>query len=159
MSELEWVEDYNVGIPAIDNEHKLLVSLINDMGSVVETNPEVQLQIIGDTLNTLDHCIRTHFESEERFLLANNYPEIDTQKAEHTLLIEQLEQFEKTFRTEMPSFTEHMLLYFKDWLIRHIILHDCKFGNYFRDKTIINYYSGRPQTPCDNSADCANPDS
>lgn len=140
MSTLEWVEDYSVGIPAIDNEHKLLVSLINDISRAIDTHKEFQAQIIGDTLNTLELCVRSHFESEENFLLANNYPDYDAHKAEHTLLLERLMRFEKRFNTENKLFTENMLLYLKDWLVRHIILHDCKFGSYFRDKGMADHF-------------------
>ncbi len=140
MSTLEWIEDYNVGIPAIDNEHRLLVSLINDINRTIDTHKEFQTQIIGDSLKTLEQCVRNHFASEERFLLFNNYPEYDTHKTEHTLLLEQLEHFEKKFLAEKPDFTENMLLYLKDWLVRHIILHDCKFSSYFRDEELIDHF-------------------
>ncbi len=140
MSTLNWSDDYSVGIPTIDNEHKLLVSLVNDMSRALDTHREFQSQIIGDILNTLVHCIHSHFESEEHFLLSNDYPEYSAHKAEHTILRERLERFEKRFRAENVSFTEDMLLYLKDWLVRHIILHDCKFGSYFRNKGTTTHF-------------------
>jgi hemerythrin-like metal-binding protein len=140
MSTLVWIKDYCVGIPAIDNEHKLLISLMNDLNRVLDTHKEFQEQIIGDTLNTLEQCIRSHFESEENFLLTNSYPEFNDHKAEHTLLLEKLEHFEKRFKSEKPLFTENMLRYLKDWLVRHIILHDIKYGIYFRDNGQIEHF-------------------
>lgn len=137
MPVLEWSELYSVGIPAIDNEHKVLVSLVNDMSRVIDTHIEFQTQLIGDTLNSLIRGVQNHFDSEEKFLLANNYPEYGSHKTEHTLLLDQLEHFKERFKTEKPLFTENMLLYLQDWLVRHIILHDCKFGSYFRDNGMI----------------------
>ena len=76
MSELVWSEDYSVGITFIDNEHKLLVSLVNDINRIIGTHKDFQVQMIGDILKKLAYCIHRHFESEENFLLFNHYPSI-----------------------------------------------------------------------------------
>jgi hemerythrin len=145
MSELNWSEDYSVGIPTIDNEHKFLVSLINEMGRALHTHRSFQAQIIGDGLKNLTHCIHRHFKSEESFLLLNKYPEYDAHKAEHVALLEQLEHFDKRFRGSNQPFTEEMLLFLKDWLVTHVLLHDCKFGVYFKGKELIQSPSGNSE--------------
>lgn len=137
MNELNWSEDYSVGIPTIDNEHKLLVSMVNDINRILDTHQDFQIQIVNDILKKLTYCIRRHFESEEGLLLLNNYPKYEAHKAEHAILLEQLDIFEKNFKDSKKSFTEEMLFYLEDWLVRHIILHDCEFGFYFRGKKII----------------------
>lgn len=141
MSELIWSEDYSVGITFIDNEHKLLVSIVNDINRIIGTHKDFQVQMIGDILNKLAYCIHRHFESEENFLLLNQYPKYEVHKNEHTLLLEQLDLFEKSFKDSNQSFTVEMLLYLEDWLVRHIILHDSEFGFYFRGKKLV-YPSG-----------------
>ena len=82
-----------------------------------------------------------HFDSEERFLLFNNYPEFDAHKLEHAELLGRLRRFESRFKAENRAFKEKMLLFLQDWLVRHIILHDCKFGHYYRGKELINHNS------------------
>jgi hemerythrin len=139
MINLNWSEDYRVGIPAIDNENKILVSMINDMSQVIDTHKDFQFQIICESLENLSHCIRSHIESEERFLMFNNYPEYDAHKAEHTNMLEQLQDFEMRCKTENIHFTEKTLLFLIDLLVRHIILYDCKFGHYFRDKELAGH--------------------
>lgn len=140
MNNLSWSEDYSVHVSAIDNEHRLLISLINDFGQAMDTQENVQVQIVGDTLERLSRYIYRHFESEERFLLFNNYPEFDTHKSEHTELLGRLERFVARFTLEKRAVNEQMLLFLKDWLVRHIILHDCKFGNYYRDKELTGRF-------------------
>ncbi|MBL0225984.1 MAG: hemerythrin family protein [Geobacteraceae bacterium] len=140
MSTFEWSDHYNVNIPAIDNEHKLLVSLINDIDNVQDCQNSLQSQIIKETLHRLSKYIRSHFESEERFLLFNNYPEFTEHKDKHTELLAHLERFEQRFKAENIVFSDKMLLFLKDWLVRHIILHDCKFGHYFSETGISNEY-------------------
>lgn len=137
MSILIWSSDYNVNIPAIDNEHKLLVSIVNDIAHGMNYQGALQARVITESLHRLLNYVRVHFDSEERFLLFNNYPEFDEHKIQHAELLEKLERFEKSFKTENKPFDEKMLLYLKDWLVRHIILHDSKFGHYYRDKELI----------------------
>lgn len=137
MSILIWSSDYNVNIPAIDNEHKLLVSIVNDIVQGMNYQGALQTRVITESLHRLLNYVRVHFDSEERFLLFNNYPDFDEHKIQHAELLEKLERFEKNFKAENMAFNEKMLLNLKDWLVRHIILHDSKFGHYYRDKELI----------------------
>jgi hemerythrin-like metal-binding protein len=75
VSILYWSSEYIVNIPAIDNEHKLLVSIINDLAHSMHLQNSFQAEVATESLHRLSNCICTHFESEERFLLSNNYPE------------------------------------------------------------------------------------
>jgi hemerythrin-like metal-binding protein len=141
MSCLLWNnDDYCVQIPSIDYEHKILVAMVNEIDSAMQTQGPFHTQIILDKLANLSNGIKNHFASEERFLLINNYPEYDTHKSEHTILLERLNMFESRFKLEEKAFSEKMLLFLKDWLVRHIILHDRKFGHYFKDKEVSCHY-------------------
>lgn len=138
MSQLLWNnDDYTVYITAIDNEHKLLVAMINEFGETLQIDGSLHSQIIREKLDKLSHVIRKHFASEERFLLFNNYPEYTAHLSEHTLLLERLSKFESRFKTENKAFNERMLSFLIDWLMRHVILHDCKYGKYFQDQELI----------------------
>jgi len=138
VSYLLWSDvDFSVQIPAIDNEHKLLVTLINEFNLALQLDESFHSQIITEILEKLFRCITSHFESEERLLTINNYPDLAAHKFEHTLLVKQLRKFESQFKTEKKAFNEKMLLYFKDWLIRHVVIHDQKFGRYFFGKKLI----------------------
>lgn len=140
MGELSWSADYTVHITAIDNEHKVLISVINDMEKAMATQGGVQVQLVSEILATLSTSIRRHFESEERLLLFNNYPDIDAHHQEHQQLLEKLDRFEKHFSSERCELNDNMMLFLKDWLTRHIILHDIKFGNFFRGKELIDHF-------------------
>jgi hemerythrin len=140
MSHLLWSnDDYSVHIPAIDNEHKLLVCTINEFGDTLQLDGSLHAQIISEKLAYLSQFIRKHFESEERFLLFNNYPEYTEHLTEHTLLLERLSSFESRFKAENKAFNERMLTFLIDWLIRHVILHDRKYATYYQNKELIDH--------------------
>src|SRR5450631_1764868 len=104
MDHLLWNnEDYSVHISAIDNEHKLLVSMVNEFSFTLQLDGSLHSQIITEKLVNLSHVIRKHFESEERFLLFNNYPEYTDHLSEHSLLLERLSRFESRFKAEKKA--------------------------------------------------------
>jgi hemerythrin len=140
MSELEWTSDYLLNIPAIDNEHKLLVSIINDISRSMLCHDSVQTKIIAESLQMLSTCIRSHFVSEERFLLLNSYPELESHMAEHSGLLAILDRFELDFKSRKQALNEELLLFLKDWLVRHIILHDSKIGHYYSEHELSSDY-------------------
>jgi len=141
MSDLEWSSDYIINIPAIDNEHKLIVSIINDLSRCMLHHGELQTKMVVESVRMLSKCIRTHFESEERFLLLNNYPEMETHMEEHHGLLATFDTFvEQNFKMNKPALNDEMLLFLKDWLVRHIILHDSKIGHYYSELPIDDQY-------------------
>jgi len=133
MSELEWSNDYLINIPVIDNEHKLLVSIINNVSRSMLCHGSVQTDIVAGSLELLSKCIRSHFESEELFLLINNYPELESHMKEHSGLLAILDTLEEDFKAKKTTLDDEKLLLLKDWLVRHIILYDSKIGHYFRE--------------------------
>ena len=141
MGQLNWCDDYSVHISAIDNEHKFLIELIKELDSAMETEEMVRLQLVSTILEKLLHHIRVHFESEERFLLFNNYPDFDSHQQQHQLLLQKLETFISRLNSEHLVFTDQMLLFIKDWYARHILLDDSKFGRYFLGKELAAPYS------------------
>jgi len=133
VSSLHWSGDYSLNIPAIDNEHKLLISIINDIEHGLRHHSHLRAQVIKESMQRLSSYIRMHFESEERFMLTHNYPEFVDHKAQHAELLEKLDRFEARLKSGGQTFNEEMLLFLKDWLIRHIILHDIKIGHFYHD--------------------------
>ncbi len=141
MGLLTWNDNYSVHVSEIDNEHRFLIGLVKELDHALETDEMVRSQLVMSALEKLTHAISAHFESEERFLLFNNYPDFSSHQQEHHDLLATLEQFVGHVCSERAVFSGENLLYLKDWLVRHIILHDCKYGSFYRGKELANRYS------------------
>jgi len=141
MGQLTWSDDYSVHISEIDNEHRLLIELIKELDHAMETQEMVRSQLVSSALEKLSQHIRMHFESEERFLLFNNYPDFTSHQQEHHDLLHTLEKFVGHVSSEQSVFSGENLLFIKDWLVRHIILHDCKYGSFYRGKELATHFS------------------
>lgn len=141
MSYLLWNNhDYGVQIPSIDNEHKILIALLNAIDDAMSFHVLFHTQFMLDKITVLSNGIKNHITSEEKFLFDNNYPELKTHKLEHTVIIERLNEFESWFKGKDKPFNDKMLLYLKDLLIRHIILYDHKYGYHFHCKGLLNIH-------------------
>jgi methyl-accepting chemotaxis protein/hemerythrin len=137
MSCLLWNnEDYSVHILSIDNEHKILLALVNELESAMNFHILLQAKFMLDKIAHFSNCIRNHIASEERFLLSNKYPELATHQLKHAEIIERLNKFESWFKECNVPFNEKMILFLKDLLVRHFILHDRKYGTYYLDKDL-----------------------
>lgn len=141
MVPLSWNDDYSVHVSEIDNEHRILIGLVKELDLALETQETVRSQLVMSALEKLTHAIKAHFESEERFLLFNNYPDFSSHQQEHHDLLQTLGQFVGHVCSERTVFSGENLLYLKDWLVRHIILHDCKYGNFYRGRELATRYS------------------
>jgi hemerythrin-like metal-binding protein len=119
MPRLEWTNKLNVGVYAIDAEHKNLVSLISQLhGAVLGRYGE---DTIGEILDRLISDTKTHFANEERLFADTGYRNSVAHKRQHAELIEQVVALRTHFRSgatgSLPIETVDFL---GNWLVDHI---------------------------------------
>jgi hemerythrin-like metal-binding protein len=88
MTLLEWREDFSVGVPAVDHEHRELIDLINRLhdqlvGPVSESS-------IDEFLGEIYARIAAHFALEERIMRTNRYDHYAEHKDDHERLLDDL---------------------------------------------------------------------
>ena len=81
-----WDKYYSVGIEIIDNQHKKLIDMINDLYASFITGEaqEKAPGIVDQMLNYTDY----HFKTEEKFFDEHNYPETDKHKEIHQSFVD-----------------------------------------------------------------------
>lgn len=77
----EWNEEYSVGISIIDDDHKKLVSLIND-ADIAKQNGEKLIEIMK-ILNDMVLYARRHFKMEQAYMEEFKYLDYQSHKREH----------------------------------------------------------------------------
>ena len=127
MAKMEWQANYTVGDTKMDDQHKGLIALINQLGGEDEVD-------VRDVLETLQEYVDIHFRDEEALLAKIDFPDLGKQKAEHgtfeTWLDEQLE----TYRNGGGSDTlrERIQNYLRTWWIKHILFSDKAYAAYLK---------------------------
>lgn len=124
---VEWTDALSVGIQEIDEQHKILIGLINrlfDETVVNKSNPHV----IHDVIQELVEYTIVHFAVEESLFRIFDYPDIDAHMKLHQGLRDQvIELREKVKQGEVMVNTE-LLIFLKKWLENHIMHEDKRYA-------------------------------
>jgi len=124
MAPLEWKDDYSVGIPAVDHEHRELIGLVNQLHQALaseESEAEVA-EIFGD----LFRAISSHFALEERFMRQQGYDQTARHKADHERLLDELRDIMDDHRDRPDSSTERLTASVEAWFATHFKTHDAR---------------------------------
>ena len=125
----EWMESYSVGISELDDDHKVLVSLVNDLVVFVNGNKsDIDLGAILERL--MDYTV-FHFGREERLFDQTNYPEAETHRRAHDRFVRRLVEFHMHHRKKTLKPTD-LATFLMDWLITHIQQEDKRYSLHLR---------------------------
>lgn len=133
---LKWSKELVTGVNEIDSQHKELFIRINKLLEAGEQNHDKEK--LKETIRYVEGYVKTHFATEEKYMLKHNYSGITSHKAEHEKfaknfkeLIGKFEGFDYKLSTEiiMMSDTEKLL---GDWWINHITKTDRELADFIR---------------------------
>jgi hemerythrin len=128
METIQWSESISVNNYEIDNQHKYLIQLTNNL--ILNSNAKVHSEIIGETLTKLYKYIKEHFEDEEALLEKFNYPKLEEHKKEHRKFVLKIVGFCKDVLEGKSTVTEEMISFLVDWLLNHTSVDDQDYKSY-----------------------------
>ena len=128
-SYFEWLESYSVGVSELDDDHKVMVSLVNDL--VILVNGGETDRGMGDILERLMDYTVFHFGREERLFEETNYPESDTHRRSHDRFVRRLVEFHMNHRKKTLKASD-LATFLMDWLITHIQHEDKRYTAHFK---------------------------
>jgi len=115
---LEWKSEYSTGIDSIDQQHKKLVNLINQMQTAVDYSTGEEFE--REALDELVSYTMTHFGYEEKLMEDNGYPGYEPHKAEHEKMVKQVDSVLSEYKQNPAQAMQHAHDFLRDWLINHI---------------------------------------
>jgi hemerythrin len=126
---VEWSDALSVGVEQIDNEHKKLVGLLNELHRALEAN--TGHGALGGVLDGLYQYTCYHFAHEEELSQRVDYPGREKHDWQHkaltTKVLEIYTDFQNGTGTVRP---EEVLEFLKNWLSQHIMVSDKDLGTY-----------------------------
>ena len=129
---LTWKDSYSVGIESIDNDHKKLIHLINNLQTAIDYKTDKLIE--KQTLDEVIDYTHYHFDREEGLMEENGYPDFVAHKAKHKEMIEKVNEFVLEFETDEEDAIQSLLAYLKSWLINHINGTDKEYSEYLISK-------------------------
>ena len=131
---VEWKDDYSVGIDSIDQQHKKLLNLINQLQTAVDYSTGEQFE--REALDELVDYTKTHFTYEEGLMRDNNYPDFEPHKAQHEKMFEKVREVLAEYEQDQDTAMANAAEYLKDWLINHINGTDKEYSSYLIGKGV-----------------------
>lgn len=131
---LVWKDEYSVGIEEMDNDHKRLLNLINQLQTAVHyyTGKEFEEKALDELVD----YTKTHFSKEEKLMADNGYADLEAHKLQHKEFIDQVNHFIKQYKENSDVTISDTLKFLKEWLIKHINGTDKEYGKVLNDKGI-----------------------
>lgn len=130
---LKWSDNFSVNHTGIDEQHKELIEIINDL-VVYISEKDTEFSHLLDLVTKLDNYVAEHFRFEESLMTENSYPEMDEHVAQHNNLRSKLEELNIFSVDNTIEFYKELLDELIDWLSKHIMQTDKKLGAYLTSK-------------------------
>mgnify|MGYP000184110535 CR=1 FL=1 len=118
MPLINWDDSMSVRLPAMDNQHKRLVAMINELHDAMSQGRG--REALKDILNRLNEYVATHFRDEERYMQSVNYPKLEAHKSEHQKFTKRVQELTQSFRASQVSLTIDTMKFLQEWLVNHI---------------------------------------
>jgi hemerythrin len=131
---IDWSDELSVGIQEIDEQHKVLVDLTNQLHEAI-VNRHAGDVTMG-ILTRLREYTKTHFTVEESLMRILGYPDYEEHKVGHERLIEQLERMVEKVELTGSSVSFELMHFLKNWLTRHIMEEDQLYSGYFLERGV-----------------------
>ena len=126
---IEWNDDkFSVKIKTIDNQHKRLVDLINELYEAM-TKGEAHSKL-SSILEELIQYTASHFKTEDLFFEKFGYQDSPEHILEHKAFVTKVLTFQKDFEAGNVTISKDILLFLKKWLTEHIGESDMKYAQF-----------------------------
>ena len=131
---VEWKDDYSVGIDSIDQQHKKLLNLINQLQTAVDYSTGEEFE--REALDELVDYTKTHFTYEEGLMRDNDYPDFEPHKLQHEKMFEKVREVLAEYEQDQDTAMANAAEYLRDWLINHINGTDKEYSSYLIGKGV-----------------------
>lgn len=124
MSLIEWKPEYSVGNAAVDHEHSELIALINELHATIEGGG-TQDQV-AESLGEIYAQISAHFALEEKIMRDARYPHLESHKADHESLLDQLLDIIDGVEADGSYDKDSLSASLERWFSEHFRTHDAR---------------------------------
>ncbi|HRD66430.1 MAG TPA: bacteriohemerythrin [Candidatus Competibacter sp.] len=129
---ISWSDELSVGLQEIDEQHKILIILINRLFNEAILH-KADKAVISAILEELVQYTIVHFTVEESLFRIFDYPDIETHQAHHDKLKQEALNFQKRFESGVTIDIE-LMHFLKKWLTHHIMMDDKKYTSFFLER-------------------------
>jgi len=129
-----WDSRYITGIELIDNQHKQLVDLTNNLYTACLGGNEELPDLFRDAMHHMVEYVQHHFNTELELLKQINYPDYHNHKVMHNTLVNDIISSANDFKEGKHFVPNHFVRTLKDWIFGHIAVNDKDYALFVKDQ-------------------------
>jgi len=129
---VSWSNHYSMGIKLIDDQHKGLLDFVNDLFNHSTGNEDEERAYFKDVIQVAVSYVKTHFATEEKYMVATKFPGYAEHKKTHDEFILTVVKSVKDFDTGKRLVLEKFAYFLKDWVLSHVAGMDILYAQYFK---------------------------
>ena len=124
MALIEWREEFALGVPAVDHEHRELIELINETHArmVDKASPEAVSEFLGE----IHARIAAHFALEEKIMREVGYDRLDPHKEDHEHLLDEIRDLMDDCEAGSGFDEANLATRLRDWFTGHFRTEDAR---------------------------------
>jgi len=134
LAELEWRDDFCVGEPTIDAQHKGFIDQAKRVGSLIAA--EAPVALILANIAAMVVATEHHFATEDAILVERGFPDIANHRIDHSVIYDQVANLVSPLTVHAS--VEEMVTVVRGIvaiLLEHMLLKDMEFRPFLRDGT------------------------
>ncbi|NNK94839.1 MAG: GGDEF domain-containing protein [Desulfobacterales bacterium] len=122
MESFKWGEQFETGLPEIDQQHQDLVSMVNAFGQMVAENASTNEHLLG-TFQKLAAYAQKHFDTEEKLMSqsAVDTRHVDLHLSQHTDFLNEVSSMAESIDDTNGGKSRMLLEYLINWLVIHTL--------------------------------------
>ena len=128
MQLLKWSSELELDLPDIDNQHKQLINMINELNIAIEYNQPNSIML--PLVDRLQEYARTHFKAEEDIFTTYAYPDRATHEAEHATFIDSIKYIRRQCELIDTPMSTRIRDFLLSWLCNHIKTKDKEYKRF-----------------------------
>jgi len=131
MSLMDWSDSMSVGVKVLDDDHKKLVGLVNELHDGILGGQ--RKEALAHVLDELVKYTKTHFGREEVLFEKTKYPAAAEHKKHHDELLVKAGELQARYKDGMTSMLSlETMSFLKSWLNHHISGEDKRYTSHFK---------------------------
>lgn len=121
---VNWDESLSVGIDVIDEHHRYLFDLTNDLINIVAN--KLGAREVSRLLKALGLYVQVHFKAEERMMEHYGFVRLERQQEQHRQFEQRLKDFCEELHLNPLIAQVEVMTFLREWLVAHIRFEDAQ---------------------------------
>ncbi len=134
MDVVKWRDEYLVNVDEIDGQHKRWLAMINAFYAALKADrgKEATDKLLGGMLEYTEY----HFSTEERLMSEHGYSGRGDHANQHRRFADKFVDINDRYQNGVLVISLEITNYLRDWLIKHILDADKKFGAFLNARGV-----------------------